>query len=128
MTTFHGGKNAVAAALHRQMQVVDQFGNVAIGLNQRVAEFDRVRGGVANTLDTRHLSDKAQQLGKVDNLALVVFAPIGVHVLAQQVDLAHALGGELSDFGNHIVKGAADFLATGVGHDAEGAVFGGSLP
>ena len=56
-------------------------------------------------------------------IAAVVHRPaIGVDVLAEQVDFAHALLGELRDFGQHVVERAADFLAARVRHDAERAV------
>ncbi|RMR46048.1 hypothetical protein ALP86_200055 [Pseudomonas amygdali pv. mori] len=50
-------------------------------------------------------------------------AAITVDVLPQQGDFTHAVFGEVDDFAQHIVKRPADFLATGVGHHAERAVF-----
>src|SRR3546814_7457780 len=52
---------------------------------------------------------------------------IRVDVLAEQVDLAHALRGELGDFHQHVLERPADFLAAGVGHHAERAVLRAAL-
>jgi hypothetical protein len=47
---------------------------------------------------------------------------IGVDVLAEQVDLAHALRGKVGDFDQHVLERTADLLAAGIGHHAERAV------
>ncbi len=53
----------------------------------------------------------------------MVIAPIGVYVLAQQVDLFDAAVGEAGDLCNDIIDRARYFLASRVGHNAESAVF-----
>src|SRR5690606_22318659 len=58
------------------------------------------------------------------NLAVVHDAAVGVDVLPEQVDLAHALGRQLRHFHDDIVERTADFLAAGVGHHAVTAVLG----
>jgi hypothetical protein len=49
---------------------------------------------------------KAHQFGQIDLVAVVVRPAIGVDVLAEQVDLAHALLGEAGDLGDDVVEGA----------------------
>ena len=81
-------------------------------------------GGEADALDAvngGHIADKQSQVG---NPAIVHLAPIGIHVLPQQVHLANPLGGELGHLGNDVIEGAADFRAPGIGHHAIGAVLG----
>ena len=72
----------------------------------------------------RHVTN---QRGKVGNGAIVRRPPEGVHVLTQQVDLAHALFRQAHDFGNDIIQRTTDFFATRVGDDAETAVLAAAL-
>ena len=52
---------------------------------------------------------------------------VGVDVLPEQRDLAHALVGEVGDLGQHVVERPRDLLAARVGHDAERAVLAAAL-
>ena len=82
-------------------------------------------GGVADALNTWNLGDVFNQQGKVGNLGGVAHAAaVGVDVLTQKRDFFHALRGETRHFGEHIIQGAVDFFASGVGHHAIAAVFG----
>ena len=65
--------------------------------------------------------------GQIDLDAVVHGTAVRVDVLAEQRDLAHALGGELHDLHQHVFEGPADLLAAGVRHDAVGAVLGAAL-
>ena len=49
-------------------------------------------------------------------------AAVGVDVLAEQRDFAHALVGEAGDFGQHVVERTRHFFAARVRHDAVAAV------
>ena len=122
VAALHRREHAVAARLHRQVQEVRELGHVAIGLDQRVAELQRMRSGEADAADAVDFGDGADQQREVRDLALAIRAAVGVDVLAEQVDLAHALRGELRDFDQHVLERAADFGAAGVGHHAEAAV------
>ncbi len=64
------------------------------------------------------------QQAKVGEFAVPIRPSVGIDVLAEQVDLAHALCGQLRHFHHHVLERAADFSAAGVGHHAERAVFG----
>ena len=54
VAALHQRQDAVRAALHRQVQVIGELRHAGIGLDQAVAEFERVRGREANALDARH--------------------------------------------------------------------------
>src|SRR6187402_832406 len=59
---------------------------------------------------------------EVGDVAVVHGAAVGVDVLAEQVDLAHALLGELGHLDDDVVERTADFLAARVRHHAVGAI------
>src|SRR5690554_7768843 len=122
VAALHGCQDAVGAALHRQVQVADQLRNPLVDLDQGVAEFHWVGGGVADAVDAVDGGNHFDQFCQVHLVAVVGVATIGVDVLAQQVHFAHALGGQVCYFGDDVVHRAADFFAAGVGHYAEGAV------
>src|SRR3546814_10582288 len=92
-----------------------------------VCSSDLVRGGEADAVDAVDLGDGADQQAQVGHFSLTVRPAIRVDVLAEQVDLAHALRGELGDFHQHVLERPADFLAAGVGHHAERAVLRAAL-
>ena len=124
VAALHGHQNAVAAVLHGQVQVAGQLGQLGVGLDQPGREFVGVAGGVANAFDAGNVRHIFQQQRKVGNLGCAPhLAQVGVHVLAQQGDFLHALVGQARHFDQHIVKRAAHFFATGVGHHAVAAVF-----
>jgi cytoplasmic iron level regulating protein YaaA (DUF328/UPF0246 family) len=50
VTPFHLGQDAIASALNREMEMPNQLGELTIGRNQTVGEFDRMGGGVANPI------------------------------------------------------------------------------
>ena len=62
---------------------------------------------------SRRASDQARPSGAL--------AVIGVDVLAEQRDLAHARAGERSRLGDDCRDRPRDFGAARIGHDAEGA-------
>ena len=124
MATFHGGQNAVGTALHRQVQVADQLRDFGVYLNQAVAEFQRMRGGETDAVDAIDIRHQGNEFGQISDIAVFGGATVGVYVLTQQVYFAHALTGQRLHFFQHIGQRAADFLTAGVGHHAEGTVFG----
>jgi len=91
-------------------------------LDQRVGEFQRMAGGVADAVDAVDGGHQVQQLGEVGDAAVTGFAAVAVDVLAEQGHFAHAIFGQVDDLAEHVVQRTADLLATGVGHHAEGAV------
>ena len=122
VAALHGRQDAVGTGLHGQVQVVGQLRHAGIGLDQRIGELQRVRGGEADAADAFDAGDGVDQYRKIGFATVEGGAAVGVDVLAEQVHLAHALGGELGHFHQDVVEGAADFLAAGIGHHAVRAV------
>jgi hypothetical protein len=52
MAALHHFKDAVRPALHRQVQIRGQRGDIPIGFDQCIAELDRMRGREPDALDT----------------------------------------------------------------------------
>ena len=97
VAALHRGEHAIRAGLHRQVQIVRELRHVAIRLDQRVLELDRMRGREADALDARHFGDVIDQRAEIAQRAVVHRAVVGVDVLAEQRDLAHALARELRE-------------------------------
>ena len=116
--------------LHGQVQVADQFGHFGIDINKPLGEFAWVAGGIADALNARDFGHIFKQGGKVDGFIFCVCirfacahcAAVGIDVLTQQIDFFHALVGKAGNFNQHIFKRAAEFFATGVGHNAVAAI------
>ena len=106
------------------MQEADHLRRVLVDLDDVVGKFDGMAGGVANAVYAVDGGHQAQQLGEGAVIAIEGRAAVGVDVLTEQVHFAHPLLGELGDFVEHVVERPAHLLAAGVGHHAEGAVFG----
>ncbi|GAS79929.1 hypothetical protein NGUA41_04844 [Salmonella enterica] len=87
----HQIQHAIGTALYRQMQETDQLRRIAVHLDNIVGELNRMAGGKANTVNAVDGGNQTQQIGKGTGGAVVVFSAPGVNVLAQQVDLTHAL-------------------------------------
>ncbi len=49
-------------------------------------------------------------------------AAISINVLAKQVNFTDTLFGKLDNFGDHVIKWAANFFTTRVRYDTEGTV------
>jgi hypothetical protein len=81
-----------------------------------------VRRGETNAVDAVEARDEVDQRGEVGGAAAVHDAAIGVHVLAEQVDLAHAELGEPVRLRDHVVEWAADLFTARVRHHAVRAV------
>ena len=123
MGASHQIQNPVRTALHRQVQEAHQLRRIAIDLDDIVGKFDRVAGGEANTVDAVDGGDQTQQIGKAAGGAVVILTAPGVNVLAQQINLTHALRRQLGDFKQDIVARTADLFSAGVRHHAVGTVF-----
>jgi hypothetical protein len=75
------------------------LGTLGIHVDQPGRELVGVAGGVADALDAGDVGHVLDQQRKVGNLGGAAHdAAVGVHVLAQQRDLAHALVGQAGDF------------------------------
>ena len=96
VAAVHGLEDAVAARLHRQVQIGHQLVDLGVGGDQVVVHVGRVAGRVADALDAFDRRDCADQVGE----AARAVAPC-IHVLAEQGDLASAGLGELPRLGEH---------------------------
>ena len=124
VTALHRHQDAVAAMLDWQMQMVHQLRDLAVGLDQALAELVRVAGGETQALDAGDFRRIFEQQSQVGIFAAVThLAAVGIDVLAEQVDFQHALVGQPGDLGQHIVERTRNFFTTRIGHDAVGAVF-----
>ena len=90
--------------------------------DQVVVHVARMAGGVAQPRDARDSREPMQQRGRASQARpSASFAVIGVDVLAEQRDLAHAGVGQPLDLGDDLRDRPRDFGAARIGHDAEGA-------
>jgi hypothetical protein len=95
VAALHRHQDAVAAVLHRQVQVAHQLGHACVGVDQALRELVGVAGGVADALDAGDVGHVLEQQGEVGDLAGAAHrAAVGVDVLAQQRDFLHALVGQ----------------------------------
>ena len=117
----HRVENAVGARLHRQVQVGHHRRQIAVGCDQRVVHVARMAGGVAQARDAGHVRQAMQQAAERPDRAVRPLAVIGVDVLADQRELAHARIGEAQGLVEDLCDRARDLRAAGIGHDAEGA-------
>ena len=69
VAALHGHQDAVAAVLHRQVQVVHQLGQLGVGVDQPRRELVRVAGGVADALDAGDVGHVLEQQREVGDLA-----------------------------------------------------------
>ena len=103
-----------------------------VGVDQSLGEFLWMRGGVADTLDAGDFRDVFQEQRKVGAVARAILAAadaaaVRVHVLAEQGHLLHAQERQLRHFREHIFERARNFLAAGIGDDAEAAILATAL-
>src|SRR3982074_1436272 len=122
MAALHCSQNTIRAALHRQMQKIIELGDVGIRLDQAVVEIERVRGGESNALDAVDRGYEMNQRRQIRERAVRHRPGVGIHVLAEQRDLAHALLTQAFHFLEHLRERAADFLAARIGYYAETAI------
>mmetsp|Transcript_53758 Transcript_53758/g.126759 ORF Transcript_53758/g.126759 Transcript_53758/m.126759 type:complete len:260 (+) Transcript_53758:1313-2092(+) len=107
VAALHRHQDAVAAVLHRQVQVVHELRDLAVGLDEARAELVGVAGREAQALDARNFGGIFQQQGQVGELCGTAhLAAVGIDVLAEQVDLHHTLVGQAGDLGQHIFERA----------------------
>ena len=65
-----------------------------------------MRGGVANAANAGDRRNRAQELSKATNMAVVMLAIIAIHILPKQRDFAHALARNMGNFGDDIIEWA----------------------
>ena len=123
VAALHRHQDAVAAVLHRQVQMAHQLRHLGIDVDEPLGELVRVAGGVADSLDAGDVGDVFDQQREVGDLGGVAhLAAIRIDVLPEQGHFLHALVGESGDLDQHVVERARDLFAARVGHDAIAAV------
>ena len=121
MFAVHGGENPVGTGLNRKMHERHQRRQIAVRFDQRVVDVAGMAGRIAQAGDAGNIREPAQQAAQRPGPPVRTFAVIGVDVLADQRDFAHAVVGEPQ----HVVDDLCDrtrYLgAPRIGHHAEGA-------
>ena len=75
VAALHRRQDAVAAVLHRQVQVVDELGDPAVGVDQALREFLRMAGRVADALDAGISATYSSSVAKSAISAVSPIAP-----------------------------------------------------
>ena len=117
----HRRQDAVGASLKRQVQVRHELGLVAVRRDQVVAHVARMARGVAQALDAADADEVRDQVRERAHAAVGPQSVIGVDVLPEKGELAHALACQGARLRLHVGDGARIFGAPGVGDHAEGA-------
>ena len=123
IAALHRREYAVGAGLHRQVQVGNELGQLAVTIDDARGHLARVARRIADALNAGDLVHIFEQQREVGDFAVFHDAAVGVDVLAEQRDFLDALLREPCDFGQHVVERSADFLPACEWHDAVGAEF-----
>ncbi len=121
MFAVHGAQDLVRTRLHRQMQIGHNGSQIAVSIDQILTHVVRVRGGVAQAVDTLNTSQSVHQFRQGRFRASSIEAVVSIDVLTQQGQFAHAFGGQGLRFIEDRLDRARPFGAAGIGHHAEGA-------
>ena len=105
----HQSEDAIRPRLHRQMEERHQVLDLAVRFDQIVRHVARMRCGVAETVDTRHLGEGTDQLPQTPVGAIRTNAVVGVDVLTQQGEFAHPDLGQPAGFRHDSGHGAGIF-------------------
>ena len=93
--------------LHRQVQMINQFGQTRVRIDQTLRKLVGVAGGVANAFNAGDVGYIIQQSGEISNLISIAhLAAVGVDVLAQQINFFDALIGQACHLHQHVFKRA----------------------
>ncbi|MGY3630616.1 hypothetical protein ACVWWI_007547 [Bradyrhizobium sp. USDA 3686] len=92
-----------------------------MGCNQTVIDIARMAGRITQPRDARERREVLQQPAERPAFSVRSLAVIGVDVLSDQRELAHAVLGEPLHVVDDLCHRPRDFRATRVRHDAEGA-------
>ena len=100
------------------MDVLAERFALRVGQDHVLAHVLGVRARVADALDALDGVHPAQELGERHPVVAAQVAPVGVHVLAEQRDLPHAVAGEALDLGEQLGRRARLLAAACRRHDA----------
>ena len=120
----HRLEDAVVAGLHRQVQVLAHRFEVGERPDQPGRDVLGMRGHEADAGESRHVSQRLEQVGEVLRPGESRFPAVGVHVLAEQRHFAHAPLRQSPHFLHDVAGRAAGLRSAHVGHDAVRAEVG----
>ena len=118
----HRLQHAGGAGLQRQVQVLADGLALGHGCDHVVAHVLRVRAGETDARDPVHRVQVAEQTAEPGSLPGGQVAPPGVDVLAQQRQLADAVGGQPARLPDQVVQRPALLAAAHAGNDAVAAL------
>ena len=101
------------------MKIGRERRNLAMGLHKIVAHVGGMRGRIAHPDDAGHAGGGADQSCEPYRAAIAVQPVIGIDVLSEQRDLAHAGRRQAHDLLDDRTNRTRGLGAAGVGHDAE---------
>ena len=127
----HLGKDAIRTALHGEMEVAADLGELGVGAHELVRAAFRVR---AREADAREAVDGAEGLqeareglgvaagaGRIVGQPRLVAHAVAQDALPEQAHLLHAARGEGAHLGHHLAGGAGVLVPAHVGDDAVAA-------
>src|SRR5512132_1311109 len=117
----HPLQNRCGARLERQVDVLAERVELGVRSDHVLAHVLGVRARVADALDTGNAVHPGEQFSESDPTLLRQVAPVAVHVLAQQGDLAHTVGSQALHLCDQLIGGATRLAAAHRRHDAVGA-------
>ena len=123
MFAVHRRENPVGTGLYRKVHERHQRGQIAMRRDQGVVDVAGMAGRVAQANDAGNFGQALQQGAERPNPSVRSLAVIGVDVLSDQGDLAHAIVGEPEHVVDNLCNGPRHLGAARVGHHAEGAEF-----
>ncbi len=123
MLAVHGRENPVGAGLYRQVHERHQRRQVAVRFDQCLVDVAGMAGRVAQADDAGNFGEAIQQAAERPDPAVRSLAVIGVDVLPDQGDFAHAIVGEPEHVVDDLCHGPRHFGAARIGHHAERAEF-----
>ena len=118
---LHGLQDAAGARLQRQVDVLAEARQLRVRADHVLAHVLGVRAGVADPVDALDVVHHRQQLGERGLLPHGQVAPVGVHVLAEERDLAHAVVGLALDLLDQLACRPRHLAPARGGNDAVGA-------
>src|SRR5882724_2392531 len=113
---LHRAEHARRAGLHGQVNVIADFFVALNGLNDVGAKIARVRGGKADAAHARHLGGSLEEPGEFHFAGRWI--GVGIYGLAEELHFGVAERGELAQFAENGIAGAASLRPARVRNDA----------
>src|SRR5262252_386093 len=98
-----------------------QLRHVAMSPDEPIVDITRMRGCVANSVETGQLRQPAHKITQAPISSIRTLSVIGVHVLTKKSDLAHPRARGVARLGDDLDNRTRVFGAARIGHYAEAA-------